>query len=286
MSMSLHFLQQPYPSGFHQQKVWVGPLIYGVFIAFFLNVFQPFGLYYDFPYKIWIISGYGILTALFMLFLTGVVPRFFPRFFEEHHWVVWKHIFYTMLNVICIGTANFIYATIVHQQPFHWDTFLQFVSMTAVVGILPIGASVLLRYNYLSQQHLISAQSLNHQLPNPSPLTTPPVQQLTLVDDKGTPVLTIDPHALYYAVAAQNYVEVYHRTGKTLLRLSLKALEQQLANYDHFLRTHRSYLVNIQHIQQVEGNAQGYRLQLTDTDGTVPVSRSRLAAFQTAFQAS
>lgn len=51
-----------------------------------------------------------------------------------------------------------------------------------------------------------------------------------------------------------NYVEIHTTNKKYLIRDSLKELVQKLPS-QRFLRTHKSYVVNIQHIQAVESTA-------------------------------
>ena len=67
--------------------------------------------------------------------------------------------------------------------------------------------------------------------------------------------------------------------NKFVKRLTLKDLESALKPFPEIIRTHRSYLVNLNQIMGVVGNAQGYKLKLRDYDGTVPVSRNMIGNF-------
>jgi hypothetical protein len=58
--------------------------------------------------------------------------------------------------------------------------------------------------------------------------------------------------------------------------LSLTDLEQRLSP-DQFIRTHRSHIVNLQHVQTVERDGEQYRLALDTRDSArVPISRGRV----------
>jgi DNA-binding LytR/AlgR family response regulator len=75
----------------------------------------------------------------------------------------------------------------------------------------------------------------------------------------------------------QNYVSVcFQKDGisqKELLRNTIKNLETQIQS-SVLIRCHRSFMVNSDLIEKVEGNAQGLRLNLKNLeDFEVPVSR-------------
>ena len=55
---------------------------------------------------------------------------------------------------------------------------------------------------------------------------------------------------------------------------NLKNIESQLDN-TLVVRCHRSFMVNINAITHVEGNTNGYRLSIRDTEVTVPISRGK-----------
>ena len=68
-----------------------------------------------------------------------------------------------------------------------------------------------------------------------------------------------------------------------MLRTTLKKMEDALAEHSQFFRCHRTYLVNLEKVQRVSGNAQGYRLHLEALEETVPVSRNLNEVIQQRF---
>jgi DNA-binding LytR/AlgR family response regulator len=44
--------------------------------------------------------------------------------------------------------------------------------------------------------------------------------------------------------------------------------------YNYFYRCHRSYLVNLNYIRHISGNATGYKLHLEGVNDLIPVSRN------------
>lgn len=94
----------------------------------------------------------------------------------------------------------------------------------------------------------------------------------------------LDPATLLFAKADRNYVELHlyengHKT-KALKRMSLRSLEQQLNGISHIVKTHRSYLVNLQFLESVSGNAQGYHLKMKHLDVPILVSRTLIPDFE------
>lgn len=51
-------------------------------------------------------------------------------------------------------------------------------------------------------------------------------------------------------------------------------MEENLAEFPEFYRCHRTYIVNLQKVKHISGNAQGYKLHLENIDTLIPVSRS------------
>jgi len=79
--------------------------------------------------------------------------------------------------------------------------------------------------------------------------------------------------------AEQKYVTMSHRHGEDLLEESLRNLEDEFAGA--FVRTHRSLLVALAHIEALERLADGsYGVRLRKTGERLPVSRRQLAALK------
>ena len=76
--------------------------------------------------------------------------------------------------------------------------------------------------------------------------------------------------------SADNYAIIYlienGAQRKEMLRSSLTRLLSQI-NDTEVVRCHRSYIVNLSQVQEVSGNAQGYKLHLENCDALVPVAR-------------
>lgn len=90
-------------------------------------------------------------------------------------------------------------------------------------------------------------------------------------------------------VSEENYVSVIYRDRlnpseihSKLLRCSLSGIASQLAL--PFLRTHRSSIVNLTHVESYSGNSQGLCLHIPALPTPLRVSRSYIESFTAAWQ--
>jgi DNA-binding LytR/AlgR family response regulator len=108
-------------------------------------------------------------------------------------------------------------------------------------------------------------------------LATAP-EKIFLRGDNQKEELALLPNELLFLASADNYVNVCYRNEgglkSVLLRGSLKKFEEQLADQPGFFRCHRMYLVNLQAVADVSGNAQGLKLHLLGLEEAIPVSRN------------
>ncbi len=76
-----------------------------------------------------------------------------------------------------------------------------------------------------------------------------------------------------YLEASRNYVSVHTKEREYLVRQTIANLEQELAER-RFIRTHRSFIVNQDHVTGIEPTAGGHELVLA-SGRRVPLSRGR-----------
>ena len=88
----------------------------------------------------------------------------------------------------------------------------------------------------------------------------------------------IPAHDILYVEACGDYVRVHLRQSTCLVNGTLSSLERRLAP-ENFLRVHRSYIVNLDEVHDVQLSSAGLmELSLTGADELIPVSRRRAAA--------
>jgi DNA-binding LytR/AlgR family response regulator len=227
-----------------------------------------------------------------LLFNAGT--RLLPRFFAEDRWTVGREIVKILVLILCIALANRVYLNWLLDGSMQGG-WLQSIWMTFVIGIFPTIGVVLTNYILqLRKYQQQAAHLLLHKQPSdmPSLQTDTPVnaeskntavglpsgnERLVLVAENEKDTLQLDRADLLAIESSDNYCTVFYRKngvlGKELVRSSLSRLENQLGAGTPFVRCHRSYVVNLDRVERVSGNAQGYKLHLLAGQLVVPVAR-------------
>ena len=281
-------LKQPFPCYTSVGSKLRMSAFFGIFISGFLLFFKPFELD-TFPSNqfLLIIVAYGLITFFCVVIGTVLMPLMFPSFFEEHRWTTGRQILFSFFIVFLVGLLNYL------LSPFLVDTSLDlkdavwFQGITLAVALLPLTIFFLIRQNQLLKSYSNQANQLEKKLqekPNDDKqFKTIAHSQLTLVGDYQDEKLLMEPSQLYMITSASNYIKVYHvHQGKlrfSIIRSTIKKTEQALAEHENFFRCHRAFIINLDKVIHVEGNAQGYRLKLENHDELIPVSRNLNSEF-------
>lgn len=276
------FLQQPYPLATAGGKI-ITPLVFGVFIALFLYIFRPFGLGGLAPERLLrAAGGFGLVTFGIVFLEIWISPLLMPAYFREASWTVGREIFVILTDVFLIGLGNLVFSAWYLHTSFTVSSVIWFQVVTLVVGVLPVSlwtmyTQLKLQKKYTAEAHTLDTQVQERKHPE-TPAPAPVETTVQLTAEQGGEGLQLHPEQLLYIAAADNYIKVYHLekgiVKQSMLRCSLKRAATGLEGYPQFFRCHRTFLVNLDHVTEVSGNAQGYKLQLAHTGDWVPVSRS------------
>ncbi len=101
--------------------------------------------------------------------------------------------------------------------------------------------------------------------------------------EKGGRKVLVPVDQIRYIEAKDDYSCIYTDVDRFLSTVSLAKLEQKLQNH-RFFRVHRGYIVNLDHVEDVEVISSGIlQLGIKDVDDKkVPVSRRRVVALKRA----
>ena len=278
-------LNQPYPTEASTARNLVKAVGFGAFVGLFLLVFQPFGLDdWQTSAKALKILGFGGVTLVVMLANVLLLPVLWPNYFSDKGWTVGKEISRIMAVVIIIAIGNRLYLGWLLNEPISVSGWLWAIGVTVSIGIFPAVGSVVLDYIIQLKRYSQGAGALPVHSPIPHPSETgvanqpdpSPDSTVTLVADNEKDTLTLLSRDLLFIESSDNYCTiVYLKNGqvaKPLLRSSLSRLEKQIG-LKHIVRCHRSFVVNLDRVERVTGNAQGYKLHLANGQFQVPVSR-------------
>lgn len=100
-----------------------------------------------------------------------------------------------------------------------------------------------------------------------------PAQNNRIVVKNGSKIKIIPAHDIWYLEAADDYVKIYTQEGYFLKNKTMGFFEQSL-DAAQFVRSHRSYILNIQQITRIDPYEKDNHIAILKSGAKVPVSRS------------
>ena len=269
------FWRAPYPSLVSPWKVVVVP---AVIIFLVLYLLQPFGIARIESGKLWVTLGAACISAGVSSVFVWVLPRMFPRYYEERAWTLGKEVSGTLALLLCVTVCVWLYVAWLCGVMPGVRLFFTVLLWVLILGAFPTVLFAMWNRNIRLARNLREATELNLRLSQkPEAEETPPA---TLVFSGGTrEMLELDARSFLYAESEGNYVRLHYLSPKDnrpvskLLRLTMKQAEAAVASAPFIVRCHRAFLVNLHQVSKVDGNSQGYRLRLEGCAEEVPVSR-------------
>lgn len=269
-------------------KPWTLAILNSTVIGLILAIFEPF------HYKLNSLIQFGVLLVFISLsFIASVLgfviaPKIFKRFYDPDQWTIGKNILHCFLFLLFIGICTFIYdryflikANFLTDFGSHGFYIILFIDMLAAftIGVIPLIFGLFIVENNALKRNLLEAQKLNKLLSERTRHEEATTETITLAGDTKDSISLV-PENILYMEASGNYVDICYKEEEKekhkLLRSTIKQMEEIMQDFNYFVRCHRAYIVNINHIRNISGNAQGYRLSLGHGIQEVPVSRTYL----------
>jgi DNA-binding LytR/AlgR family response regulator len=214
-----------------------------------------------------------------MMVLNILIPRIFSGFFNDELWNISKEIFWNIINISVIGLFNYLIFIYLYTSTFSWSGIIWFQFATLSIGILPVSLGILVKEQRERKKYEEDAAEM-----------LPPLKSQELSNQSGAQnhIITIpslnqeEPFIseisdLLFIKSADNYIEIIHSKdesiSRVMLRNTLKNLESELQPFDMLFRCHKSYLINLDKVLRISGNAQGFKFHIEGFDQAVPVSR-------------
>jgi len=94
-----------------------------------------------------------------------------------------------------------------------------------------------------------------------------------IVFRKGAGIKIIPLNMILYLAAEDDYVMIYYSEGKALKPQTMKYYEEHLPP-SLFIRVHRSYIVNVEHISRLEPYSKDNYVAVLKSGEKIPVSRA------------
>ncbi len=165
----------------------------------------------------------------------------------------------------------------------HW--FCHDLKESISVGAFIVVYYVFVTYNRMQRCQIEELQSLNNQIEEEHhSRQNPTLPEKVRLQGESRETIILNPSDILYIESVANYVNIAFFCGQDLtqkrLRCSLHDIEETLSPYSFIIHIHRAFLVNLNFITQISGNAAGYKLQLFGSDKVLPVSKANVPAFR------
>ena len=100
-----------------------------------------------------------------------------------------------------------------------------------------------------------------------------PSQQQRIVVKTGGKIKIIPVEDIHYLEASDDYVKIHTHNGAFLKNKTMNYFEQVL-DQSQFVRTHRSYILNVQQVTRIDPYEKDSHLCILQSGASVPVSKS------------
>lgn len=284
LTLIINFFRHPFPLFDDRKAKWATILLPGLFVALFLNIFQPFTIHnpdWNLSFM-FILSGYGLIGSLVLGFNELVVwPKFRKRLLKGQ-WTIGKNLLWFSWHAFTLSFGIYAYwkywccglATIPDMEGYPLMLFRTFA-----IGIFPVSALMGWQWIWSLRQEA-DRQSDRVEAPR-DPI-------ITFTSEYHNEQLRLSSSKVLFLESADNYVAIHFLDkdglSKKLIRSSLSRIEEELKNFPNFLRCHRSFLINLDQVQYVKGNSKSLFVFLKHLKEPIPVARKKAREINHAFK--
>jgi hypothetical protein len=272
-----------YPSRYQPENLLNSVAIVFAVIFVFLLLFSPFGVYEpEFKLNYFLICGFHAFSPALILFLYFGTYNYIKRN-QLKNWTLLQEYIHVGVFLFLSGVASFLMRDFIYNNPNNWSLryLWEEVRNCFLAGILFYFFLRMAGFYFQSKKgspFVLQFVPLKNKVEKTAMSSTLFINTQVKQDD-----FTLNLEDLLFVKADGNYIELTKssndETTVELKRISLTQFEKQIANYPHFFRCHRTYLVNMFKIEKVSGNSQGYILSFQNTDVKIPVSRNQIESF-------
>lgn len=257
-----------YPKSESRKEIIISSVLIGIFVYLFLITFQPFGT------QSVVFSKLAFILIPYSVFTTLVFAIFNLYFLErQRNWTISKEILKLILIIFSCSIVSYFYnALLISKVKINFINFLFMLFYTFSIAIPLCSLYAMTRFIYLNSQNQRKAKQILQKLD---------LQKENNFYENSNNTINIQDYNfkeenLLFVESSDNYCTFHYmqnsKSEKILLRTTLKSVEGQIQS-KKILRCHRSYIVNLEKIKNLSGNAQGYKLVIEDSNIIIPVSR-------------
>lgn len=278
----LKILNKKYP--FNDDLKYNAKLIFFISIGVlgFIFLFQPIDRE-EFTKLEMLYLAIGLAASTFLVLSVNlmVLPSLIPNIFNRDKWNIKKEILWNFWSLITISFFYYLFYT-----KLFGIIFISIISIWKIglLALVPIVLLIVINHNRLLRTNLKTSELLNKKLIERKDQME---QLIQLNSDYKKDSLLVKVKCIVLIKAADNYIEVFYQSEgkiiKQLIRNSMKNIEASLKEFSCFIKCHRSFIVNINHIINVQANSQGYKLYFDQIEFPAFVSQLYIDDFKKRF---
>ena len=267
------------------------------FMVLAIAIFKPFGL------EVWQWQAYIHLLGIFALglfscFLTEVILKYvvrMPRSYDRGvSYIISRNLRFQCINTPLVSLLICIYRHMAMSELVEGNKLSlgNYLETLAIIAFLSFAIGLYWRFKFRSRYlaaELEETRQMNEQLKKLQTSSQSPQMieeditsqdsQITLEGNTNESV-SLEISDLFYIEAVGNYVKVVSkRDGEvhtTMLRATMKQMEDALQAYPMIVRCHRAFMVNLGQVEQISSNSRAMQLVIRQTHDAIPVSRSNV----------
>ncbi|MDP9958340.1 LytTR family DNA-binding domain-containing protein [Chryseobacterium lathyri] len=265
------FAAYSYPKSESYKEILLSSIAAGLLTYLFLIVFQPFGTEnFRHQYKYLLLFPYSVIFGSVFFAANLSIIHF-------RNWNIGSELLKVAGILFSASVLSYFYNSLfISHVTLSFGNYLYMFLYCLALGIPISTIYILSRYIYLKKTHEKTANEISRQLAdhdNPIVATFNKILNISA----NNMDLQIHEENFICAQSMENYCSIYFlengQVRKLVVRISLLNLLEQVQT-DSIKKCHRSYIVNLNQVKNLKGNAQGYRLFLSEIDFEIPVSRS------------
>lgn len=274
-------LNRRFPQNLFVRRPLMGILLLISILFLFVVIYKPHQVQAAHRYSLQLTML--LYCAVITVPVTGIslALKYAPCFPKAEKWRLSHELLSLLIILIVIGLSVYFAGFLIEEPKSRWDlsTFLDSVIRSLLVSLLPVLLPTLLNMRYLLTPEI--SQHYSNSMPHD--LQEDAVNLITISSKAKREELSFYPQQLIYAESQGNYVHFYltgsNKPNRVIIRNAISNIEQQLIPNRCFMRVHRAFIVNLEHVESKRGNTLGYQLRLKDCNREFPVSRQNVKIF-------
>ena len=276
-------------------------LISCAFMVLAIAIFKPFGL------EVWQWQAYVHLLAIFALglfscFLTEVILKYIirmPRSYDRGvSYIISRNLRFQCINTPLVSLFICLYRHFAMSElEGNKLSLSNYLETLVIIAFLSFAIGLYWRFKFRSRYlaaELEETRQMNEQLKklqtSNAEASRQTVDGLLTGDANQNSQIMLEGNTnehvllkisdLLYIEAVGNYVKVCqlqnNEVHTTMLRATMKQMEDALQNYPMVVRCHRAFMVNLGQVEQISSNSRAMQLVMRYSHDAIPVSRSNV----------